>query len=95
MFAVHINGDRQVVHDFPRITLISLQQERFGIGAAAFAGAIGKDAFGTVIHQIDIVVAGQRFGEFLVVGREVAIVIDCAGISQLRHRIQYWLLYIG
>ena len=92
VFSRHVNRRRQVVHHFAGVAFVGLQQERFGVGAAAGTGAVVEDALGAVVDEVGIVVAGQGLGEFLVVGREIAFVVDCAGISDLGQIQQYLFL---
>ena len=83
MLALDVNGGGNVVHDFPRVAPVGLQQERLGIAAAALARAVAEDALGAVIHHIGGVIARQRLGKLLVVRWKVSIVVDGARIRQM------------
>jgi hypothetical protein len=70
------------MHHFAGIAAIGLDQEGLGMGAAALSDRIIEYPLGAVAHDVQLLVAGQRLRELLVVRREVAFAIDRPGVDQ-------------
>jgi hypothetical protein len=74
----------EVVHDFPRVAQICLEEERFCVLGSSQPGTVIENPFGPVLHLVDFRVSGERSAELEVVTRAIAPVIDTDRKYQVR-----------
>src|SRR5690606_7239775 len=73
VLTVHIDGHRQVVHDFTGVPAIGLQQHTLGMTPAANASTVIEQTLAAAFHQIHFRITTQRVGKILVMGRHITV----------------------
>ncbi len=92
VFALNIDGHREIVHHLARITLVGLQQHRLRVLAAADPSWVVEQSLGAVLQHIPLPIAGQRLAKTLIVSRKVALLINRTGVNHLPVTFQYRFL---